>query len=164
MRIFMMRAKPCAGGRLVVRENREREIGDKSDGYFRWWAIEDSRRSINKHLTLGDVHRREEVFYNKRTHRHSPYYTPDYCIAWFIDLCLLRTLSTIILCSLYLVFIFLREKDSWRAAHRVGAFENEGMLVRSSTTFSTIFSPPSSLSFPFFPEMRPTTAAATRRS
>lgn len=46
--------------------------------------------------------------FNERTHRHSPYYTPDYCIAWFIDLCLLRTLSTIILCSLYLVFIFLR--------------------------------------------------------
>lgn len=67
--------------RLSCGENREREIGDKPDGDFRGERFSRIRGGQStKRLTPGDTYRREEVF-NERTHRHSPYYTPDYCIA-----------------------------------------------------------------------------------
>lgn len=94
------------------------------------------------------------------TNKHTDY-TPDYCIAWFIDLCLLRTLSTIILCSLYLVFIYSWEKRI-RATRRTPPFPGSGRGPVPDHYNSPLryffFLPPSPL-FPFLPEMRPTAAA-----
>lgn len=114
-------------------------------------AIEASA-TVSSTITPGDLHSERRGPLNERTHRHSPYYTPDYCIAWSIDLCLFKPyrLLYFVVCTWFSYSWEKKDLRSRRAPHRVAVPRTGGSFDFRQSSFLSPPPPPPLIAF--FPE------------